>query len=239
MLLNRNNWITKGSYYITLMNWTKYFRWKNTRKYTCIDLPLIQRLVTRHQQSVLWNLTWLAMNKFIDWLLDLLLSIITIHLWINKIYFIKKTKISGFEKICYSKCKLLFQNPDCILQSYQKQTYQEITMVSLISARATTYIWQGNHVWCMYAVWARAWWNLQKHTSHSMRKPVYAICEQQRRRWYNISSFCIQNFKPLASLCSWAGWFESYLVANPEYRFSRDVAHMWTIRSACAAIVKM
>ena len=34
-----------------------------------------------------------------------------------------------------------------------------------------------------------------------------------------------QNFKTLASLCFWAGWFESTLVANPEDRFSRDVAH--------------
>ena len=30
----------------------------------------------------------------------------------------------------------------------------------------------------------------------------------------------------LASLCSWAGRFESYLVGNPKDRFSRDVAHM-------------
>ena len=30
----------------------------------------------------------------------------------------------------------------------------------------------------------------------------------------------------LASLCSWAGRFESYLVENPEDRFSRDVAQM-------------
>ena len=54
-----------------------------------------------------------------------------------------------------------------------------------------------------------------------MRKPVFTICEQQRRRsacasrqtdqrfcysllrLYNTSSFYIQNFKPLASLCSW------------------------------------
>ena len=35
-----------------------------------------------------------------------------------------------------------------------------------------------------------------------------------------------QNFKPLASLCSWAGWFEFYLVRNPEDRFSRDVAQL-------------
>ena len=33
-------------------------------------------------------------------------------------------------------------------------------------------------------------------------------------RQYNISSFYIRNFKPYASLCSWAGRFESYLVAN-------------------------
>ena len=36
------------------------------------------------------------------------------------------------------------------------------------------------------------------------------------------SSFYIRNFMPLGSLCSWAGRFESYLVGNPEDRFSRD-----------------
>ena len=58
--------------------------------------------------------------------------------------------------------------------------------------------------------------------SHVMRKPVFAICEQQRHRSpcasaqsdqrlyyslpgkYNTSSFHIHNFKPLANLCSWA-----------------------------------
>ena len=76
------------------------------------------------------------------------------------------------------------------------------------------------------------------------RKPVIALCEQQRRRsacasaqsdqhlccslprQYNTSSFYIQNLKPLASFCSWVGRFVSYLVANPEDRFSRDEAHM-------------
>ena len=33
-------------------------------------------------------------------------------------------------------------------------------------------------------------------------------------------------FQALASLCSWAGPFKSYLVANPEDRFSRDVLHI-------------
>ena len=30
---------------------------------------------------------------------------------------------------------------------------------------------------------------------------------------------------PLASFCSWADQFESYLVENPEDRFSRDEAY--------------
>ena len=87
-----------------------------------------------------------------------------------------------------------------------------------------------------------------------MRKPVYAICEQHRcrsacafaqsdrhlccslPRQYNISSFYIQNFKPLASFCGCAGRFESYLVANPENRFSRDKAH---IDVSCSQIAQV
>ena len=81
--------------------------------------------------------------------------------------------------------------------------------------------------------------------SHIVRKPVYTICKQQRRRsacasaqsdqhlccllsgWYNTSNFYIQNFTPL---CSWEGWFESWL-ANPEDRFSRVVAYLITINN--------
>ena len=36
----------------------------------------------------------------------------------------------------------------------------------------------------------------------------------------------IQRFKILVSFCSWAGWFESYLVENPNDTFSRDVAQI-------------
>ena len=36
----------------------------------------------------------------------------------------------------------------------------------------------------------------------------------------------MQNHMSLASLCSWAGQFEYYLIANPEDRFSRDEAHI-------------
>ena len=35
----------------------------------------------------------------------------------------------------------------------------------------------------------------------------------------------MQNLKPLASLYSWAGQFESCLVQHPEDRFTRDEAH--------------
>ena len=35
-----------------------------------------------------------------------------------------------------------------------------------------------------------------------------------------------ENFKTLASFCSCAGWFKSYLVGNPEDRFSRDGTHI-------------
>ena len=36
----------------------------------------------------------------------------------------------------------------------------------------------------------------------------------------------MQNLKPLASLDSWAGQFESYRVGNPEDRFSHHMAQM-------------
>ena len=43
---------------------------------------------------------------------------------------------------------------------------------------------------------------------------------------YHIYSCYERNFNFLASLCSWAGWFESHFVGNPEDRFSRSGAHM-------------
>ena len=85
------------------------------------------------------------------------------------------------------------------------------------------------------------------NVSLGMRKPVYATCEQQRRRsactsaqsdqhlccslprYYNISSFYIRNFKTLATFCSWPGWFESYLVANPEDRFFSQCGSYWNV----------
>ena len=89
--------------------------------------------------------------------------------------------------------------------------------------------------------------------SHIMRKPVYAICEQQGRRsacasaqsdqhlccslptQYNTSSYYIWNLKPLPSFCGCAGWFESTLVANSEDRFSRDVACIKPVQIQCVS----
>ena len=67
---------------------------------------------------------------------------------------------------------------------------------------------------------------------------LYAVCKQQMQislhihvlsnqhlcyslpRKYNISSFFIRNFKPPASVCNWAGWFESYLVKKSRRQVS-------------------
>ena len=43
----------------------------------------------------------------------------------------------------------------------------------------------------------------------------------------------IQSFKSLASFWSLAGLFESYLVAHPEDRFSRDEAQMVYSLAVC------
>ena len=73
--------------------------------------------------------------------------------------------------------------------------------------------------------------------SHVMGKPVIAVCEQQMGRsacasaQKNTSSFFIRNFKPLASLSGCAGRFLSYLVANPEDRFSRDEAQIVVMKT--------
>ena len=42
-------------------------------------------------------------------------------------------------------------------------------------------------------------------------------------------SYLIQNFNDVACLCSCRGWFESYLVRNPEDTFLHGVAHMYLL----------
>ena len=43
---------------------------------------------------------------------------------------------------------------------------------------------------------------------------------------YHIQAWYKWNCSFLASLCSWAGWFESCYVGNPEDRYSRVAAHI-------------
>ena len=45
---------------------------------------------------------------------------------------------------------------------------------------------------------------------------------------YDSKTFCKQSFNILVHLCSWADWFEPYLVANPEDRTSHVAAHLST-----------
>ena len=87
---------------------------------------------------------------------------------------------------------------------------------------------------------------LKDYLSLVIRKHVFALWEQQRRRsactsaqsdqhlccsllrQYNICSCYVLNFKTIASLCGCAGRFESYLVANYEDRFScEEVLFFW------------
>ena len=80
--------------------------------------------------------------------------------------------------------------------------------------------------------WAASWENLFCHMRTTKAQISLRICTVWSApslfavRWYNTSSSYIQNFKPLANLCSRAGRFESYLVGNPEDRFSREEAHL-------------
>ena len=83
---------------------------------------------------------------------------------------------------------------------------------------------------------------LHVEMSHVMRSPIIAnnkgaVQHAHPRslisafvvRYLDITMFYLYllnpKFKTLASLCSWAGRFESTLVANLEDRFSRDEAH--------------
>ena len=87
-----------------------------------------------------------------------------------------------------------------------------------------------------FQIWATSWtclchmWTTKMQISLRIRAVWSASC-YSLPRWYNTctSSFYIRNFKPLASFLSWVGRFESYLIANPEDRFSCDVAHTYFV----------
>ena len=51
-------------------------------------------------------------------------------------------------------------------------------------------------------------------------RPAWASMQSDQRLCY----LRFENFVFLVSLCSWAGWFESHFVGNPEDRFCRNEA---------------
>ena len=78
--------------------------------------------------------------------------------------------------------------------------------------------------------WATSWENL--FMPYANNKGADQPAQSNQRlccslpRLYNILSFYIRNFKPLASFCGCAGPFESYVVENPKDRFSYEEAQM-------------
>ena len=82
-----------------------------------------------------------------------------------------------------------------------------------------------------YFKWASSWENLfmPYASNKGADQPVHPhslISAFVIRCLDSISRFYTRNFKPLASLCSWAGRYESNQVGNPEDRFSRNVAQI-------------
>ena len=82
-------------------------------------------------------------------------------------------------------------------------------------------------------IWASTRENLSLGVSEQhRRRPAYASAQSDQRLCYsrfvkyNIYACYQWNFSFLASLCSWGDWFETRFVGNPEYIFSRDVAHI-------------
>ena len=80
--------------------------------------------------------------------------------------------------------------------------------------------------WVITNNWATSWENLFMQYANNKGADQPAHPPLLFTAWYNTSSFDIQNFKPLASLCSLAGRFESYRLKNPEDRFSRNDAKL-------------
>ena len=112
------------------------------------------------------------------------------------------------------------------------------------------------HVWILRFLRYKC--DITRLNGHIMRNPVYAICKQQRRWsacifaqsnqhlccslpvYYNTSTCYSWNFKTLASLISWAGRFETYLVTNLDNRFfSWRGSNVLSVRSLCLYILFM
>ena len=82
-----------------------------------------------------------------------------------------------------------------------------------------------------YGLWRekslfKAIWGQQRHrpacaSAQSDQHLCYSLIGK-----YHIQTCCERNFNFLATLCSWAGWFESHFIGDPKDRFSSVTAHM-------------
>ena len=78
----------------------------------------------------------------------------------------------------------------------------------------------------IYITWATSWENLFEPYANNKGadQPAHSRSLISTFVVHYLDSIIIENFKTLASLCSWADRFETYLVGNPKDRFSHDVA---------------
>ena len=103
------------------------------------------------------------------------------------------------------------------------------------SPRLTTFKWGitisllpqqtliNSNLW-LNLIWAVWWENLFVPYANNKGADLRLCCSLPRQ--YNTYTCYSQTFKPLPSFCGCPGWFQSYLVENPEDRFSRDEVHM-------------
>ena len=103
------------------------------------------------------------------------------------------------------------------------------SVVSTLISWAGSFRWMGSFM--SVFIWATSWENVfmpyandkgtdQLKHLRNLISTFFVRCRD------GIIPPVMQNFKPLASFWSWAGRFKSYLIANPEDRFSCDVIHI-------------
>ena len=101
-----------------------------------------------------------------------------------------------------------------------------------------------SHIWLINAYNRfHKFYNCSVNGHQRQKNPDFLVCEQQKRSqactsmqsdqglWYSLpekdfgQTANMLSFFILVSLCSWVGWFDSYLVSNPEDRLPRVAAN--------------
>ena len=135
--------------------------------------------------------------------------------------------------MCCITVLLLFKTIKChntLPQFLDRQVWASSVDQDQIAPKGA--VWSGSASFGCINVWATLWEKLfmpyasnngadQPPHPRSLIGAFIALC-----RDCIIPNFSKSKISNLASLCSWAGRFESYLVPNPKDRFSLDQAHM-------------